>query len=180
MKRHEFLLIGQAPGPTGPPPGRPLVGGRSGTFLQNLTGLSLKHYLWRCETRNLLSAYPGRTPDGKGDRFPVREARAAADAMAPSLKGRRVIFVGAAVMAAFGHNKWLPAFEWHVERHDPVDHAMIEPLYDWAWLPHPSPVNRFWNAPENVELARSFFHASLSGDKDANPKRMVLQGQAGS
>ena len=28
-------------------------------------------------------------------------------------------------------------------------------------IPHPSPVNRFWNRPENVEIVREFFRAAL-------------------
>mgnify|MGYP001563845977 CR=1 FL=1 len=157
-RARRILLIGQAPGPTGPPPGRPLVGGKSGTFLQDLAGCpTLREYIKQFETRNVLDKYPGRSADGKGDRFPIREARAAAEAMTPTLKGRRVIFVGHAVMAVFGHAKWLSAFEWRVERHDPVEDALIEPLYDWAWVPHPSPVNRVWNYPETVEKAKAFF-----------------------
>lgn len=176
-RARRVLLIGQAPGPSGPPPGRPLVGGKSGTFLQQLCGCAtLKEYIKRYETRNVLDKYPGRAADENGDLFPVKEARAAAERITPSLKGRRVIFVGAKVMAVFGHAKWLPAFQWTLERHDPVEGALIEPFYEWAWSPHPSPINRVWNIPENVERAKAFFRAvSLSQDAaEAGEKERAL------
>lgn len=175
-RARRVILIGQAPGPTGPPPGRPLVGGKSGTFLQSLCGCAtLSEYVKRYETWNVLDKYPGRSADGKGDLFPMREARAAADEIRDELKGRMVIFVGHKVVEVFRHLKWLPAFEWFLERHDPPgEHAMIEPFYTWAWCPHPSPVNRFWNYQENVEKAKAFFlKVKIAQDVGALLKKKV-------
>jgi uracil-DNA glycosylase len=149
------VLIGQAPGPTGPPPGRPLVGGKSGAFLQSLTGCAtLRDYLRHFETTNLLDRYPGRA--GKnGDRFPMVEARLAAREKLATLDRRTVIFVGLTVAEAFD---WVPPvrpFDWRLFT---VPGALG---FKAAAIPHPSGIVPFWNDPANVERGRRFFDELL-------------------
>lgn len=153
-----ILLIGQAPGPTGPPPGRPLVGGKTGTRLQALAGCeTVRDYLRSFDTVNLISTYPGRAPGGKGDSFPMAEARIVATAMKRFIRGRRVVFVGGKVMEAFGVDS--APFLWQTY----VDEYAPEVSFEWAMIPHPSPVNRFWNSQANWDRARSFFAAARIG-----------------
>lgn len=144
------LLVGQAPGRSGPPPGRALVGGASGTFLQKIAGFQgdLKGYLKHFETTNLLDKYPGRAAGAKGDLFPKDEARRRAEQIEPTFRGRRVIFVGYNVAHAFGHD--LSIFQWF---------SWLAPdlAYRYAVIPHPSKVNHFWNDKANVRRAVRFF-----------------------
>lgn len=153
-RRARVLLIGQAPGRAGPPPGRALVGGRSGTFLQNIAGFhgDLKGYIKNCETTNVLKVYPGRVVGGKGDLFPMDQARAAAAEMLPTLVGRRVVMVGYGVADAFRVERSL--FQWFIKLGD-FGH------FYYAVVPHPSPVNAFWNDRDNVARARLFFDKSF-------------------
>lgn len=145
----EFILVGQAPGPTGPPPGRPLVGGRTGTKLMDLTGCTLKEYLWRFETTNVLDYYPGKSGK-KGDRFPMVEARLNAREKAALWTGKTVVFVGMAVAEAFGAIA-PKAFEWR----------MYWPGFRGAPIPHVSGIVDFWNDPANVADGRLFFDRLL-------------------
>lgn len=135
---------------------RPLVGGRSGRFLQELSGCAtLGHYVRTFTTLNLLDYFPGK--DGKGDRFPMMEARIEARKLTPLLQGRSVIFVGMQVAEAFGAIA-AKFYEWR--------------LYPSVWsidgfqgapIPHPSGINHHWNDKENVERAKQFFAHTLRG-----------------
>lgn len=138
-----IVLIGQAPNRRGRPD-RPLIGGRSGEFLQSLAGMTLWQYARAFERRNLLAAFPGSAPHG--DLFPAAEARTAAVEMAPSLAGRRVIFVGRAVAAAFGHEQ-APFYAW----------AKDDRGFEFAVIPHPSGVNTHWNRSGAKAEAIGFF-----------------------
>lgn len=152
----KIVLVGQAPGPTGPPPGRPLVGGRTGEFLRSLTGLSLGRYLRRFQTMNVLDRYPGRSLAGKGDRFPLHDARLAAATKEPAFAGRVVVFCGRNVVEAFNHTG--PSFVWRAC-------SRTTPAYRYAMIPHPSPINRRWNDPNVVDEARQFFRDLLEGKR---------------
>lgn len=137
------ILIGQAPSRIGRPD-RPLVGGRSGEFLRELTGLTLRQYARRFERRNLLAVFPGSAPSG--DVFPSHEASEAAKQMIWELSGRRVVMVGIAVARAFKVD-YNDLFEW-------VDDPRG---FKFSVIPHPSGVNRYWNAPGAKALAMGFF-----------------------
>lgn len=120
--------------------------------MQQLTGCaSLKDYIKHFETRNLLDYYPGR--DGKGDRFPMVEARERAAAMLPELNDRKVIFVGSAVGDAFG-------WPWGIFDYV-ADRNLAGVVIHGAVIPHPSPVNRYWNDQANWTRGRLFFDKLL-------------------
>jgi uracil-DNA glycosylase len=147
------VLIGQAPSSAMPKDARPLVGGLSGTFIQGLTGcMTLREYVRRYVTLNLLEYYPGK--NGKGDKFPPMEARLSAIELTPKLVGRKVVFVGLSVAEAFGLISPINFFEW---RRCPS--AWDVPWFQGAAIPHPSGINRFWNYPANMEKAERFFGA---------------------
>jgi uracil-DNA glycosylase len=140
-------LIGEAPG-RAPAPDGPL-GGRCGRRLADLAGLSFEAYLGAVERRNLLPRNPGRA-GAKGDAFPMREARARAWAFARSHAGRRAILLGRRVAAAFGRPDALYLI-W----------SSLAPFSEAMIFPHPSGVNRWWNARENVLSAREVLRAAL-------------------
>lgn len=145
------LLIGQAPSRRGRPD-RPLIGGRSGAFLMELTGCGLQQYVRRFERRNLLAEFPGSAPHG--DLFPRLEAREAAERLLPELAGRRVVLVGRAVAEAFSQGTG-EFYQW----------VRDERGFEFAVIPHPSPVNRHWNEPGARAAAMGFF-ARLANEGD--------------
>lgn len=141
--RERIILIGQAPNRIGRPD-RPLLGGRSGEFLRDLTGLSLLQYARSFERRNVLESFPGSVPSG--DLFPRAEARDSATKMLGSLMGRRVIFVGRAVAIAFGVGG-CRNFDWQWHNIG----------FNFAVIPHPSPRNTVWNDSVSRVAAIGFF-----------------------
>jgi uracil-DNA glycosylase len=139
------LLVGQAPSGHPSDPDVPL-GGRCGARLADLCGLSLEAYLDRFERTNLLPVFPGK--NGKGDSFPLAPARAAAAKIVKAHDGMgcRIIFLTSVASAI------LPALSW--------GSSLKFKRYCgsfYAWCPHPSGVNRWWNDPANVERARAFW-----------------------
>lgn len=115
--------------------------------LAELAGVEHPIEWWLLFARaNLLPRWPGRSPGGKGDRFPREEARR----RARRLRGRfgrfsRVVLLGRRVEGAFdlrgsGWFAWRDAFKTRV-----------------AVAPHPSKVSRWWNDSNNVALARTFW-----------------------
>jgi hypothetical protein len=130
-------MIGQAPGRT---PG-PVLGGRAGRRLAELAGIDdLSEFF---ELRNLLDRFPGKA--GKGDAFPIVEARAAALRLMPELNERRVILLGRNVASAFPHEsvRTAPYLFW-IRTGDEWSTTT------WLVLPHPSGVNLWWNDPRHV------------------------------
>ncbi len=138
LNRRPFL-IGEA-APAGELPFR----GRSGKRVADLLGVSLDEMHLFLEARNLLPERPTRPVGsaGKGDGFPVAEAKAAASSIV--LGGRRAILAGKRVGRAFG----LPA---RAKFLDEVDLRGGRVLL----LPHPSGIVLWWNSKENRERAAS-------------------------
>lgn len=144
------LLIGQAPSAaTNPdlplyPHNRSCAGGRLVEFF----GITKGEYLNSYDRCNLLPFYPGKS--GRGDRFPMREARLCASAVSPFLSGRVVIFVGRSVATAFGYDKRvIDFFTWRerTRRGSPFTFGLI---------PHPSGLNRVFNSTESRVRAKRF------------------------
>jgi hypothetical protein len=174
-----LVLIGEAPGPNTDPafPLFPLPARSAGYYLCKLTGLSTAGYLRTFERHNLLQEHPGHNANGRGkDRWPVREARAAAGAMLPFLAGRRVILVGRRVAEAFGQpRELLDFFSWqevHVKRWRPLDERP-GPV-SLTCIPHPSGRNHWYNEPGNRERATAFFQQLLT---EAIPRSLLERGQ---
>lgn len=129
------ILIGQAPGRRGN--GEPLSG-MAGRRLSALCGLDLRTFLETFDRTNVLPAFPGRA--GRGDYFPVAQARPAAEAMRPTLRGRTVVLLGWNVARAFRHTGRLHVWE-----------------DGWAIAAHPSGCSAYWNDPDNVKSAQAFW-----------------------
>lgn len=141
------LLVGQAPGPRSDP-AEPLSG-RCGARLAELCGLELPDFLARFDRVNLIKEFPGKA--GKGDAFPMAEARAnAINVLKPSLvhpwkRPIAVVLLGGNVCRAFFYPPprplvWVPSL-----------------LFRFSCCPHPSGVNRWWNDPANVRAAQKFW-----------------------
>lgn len=129
-----ILMIGQAPNQHGDPL-KPCTG-RFMDFLCGVAGISRTRYLRAFERMNLLPAWPGKS--GKGDAFPIEEARQKAAEI--DMTGRVVVVCGQRAATAFGIKA---AFLERVEQQGAVFYI----------LPHPSGLNRWWNDLENRRRA---------------------------
>lgn len=171
------LLVGQAPGADGDV--RPLTG-TMGERLADLAALPQEpprgwknlprdeHVGLYAARANVLDVYPGRR--GKGHDFPLGHARIAAKAMWPQVVAYdRVLFCGKAVKQAFKDELCgprdhamrrsarrefdaAPMFAWFATT-DERNHCGA---FAWAWMPHTSLVNPWWNDERNVEAASRF------------------------
>ncbi len=142
------LLVGQAPSRTSDP-ARPWSGG-AGKSLADLAGMAHAEFLRLVEPVNLLRRWPGTA--GKGDRFPMRSARARAKGI--ELRGRVALLAGRKVAAAFG----LP-------RADRAEGMGWYPLRGGfvTVIPHPSGVNLWYNDADNRACLGVFLRAALRG-----------------
>ena len=138
----KILLIGQAPGRRGDST-EPLQG-RIGEKLTALFGLNEQQYLEQFDRMNVLDFWPGRS--GKGDKFPIHDAKRMASNKSANLSGRRILFIGIATASAFG-------FEYAPLKWRKFNGGRA------AILPHPSGVNRWWNDPGNRKRASRFMMA---------------------
>lgn len=141
------LLIGQAPGPN-TDPAAPLHPSTSGTGrnLLKLMGIPIDRYLTLFHRTNLLHQFPGKHL--RDDKFPLKKARIAAEAMKPIIGDRKLIFVGRNVALAFGYHG--PFHEWR-----------YWDSWDVAVVPHPSGRNRWYNDRANLHESEQFWRALI-------------------
>lgn len=155
-----IVLIGQAPGPNTDPdlPLFPVPKTSAGGRLVQIAGITKGQYLATFERINVLRYFPGKWQNG--DRFPLQEARVAADAIAPLLAGRRVVLVGQNVALAFSIRQDFFVWSTHqVRRRCPV--TRDPGLAEFAVIPHPSGRNFWYNAAARRAEARAFFDRLL-------------------
>lgn len=146
------IIVGQAPSRISDP-GEPLSG-RSGARLAALCGLTLPDFLARFERINLVPDWQGKA--GKGDAsVTAPDARDRAGLLRAAFSGRRIVVLGAINAAAFGLD-W-PKFSFR-------SHWGGE----FAWSPHPSGFNLFWNDPIGAEIGRQFW-SQLAQESDPAP-----------
>lgn len=141
------LIVGQAP--SRDTDGQAPFTGRSGARLADLLGIphpALPRYV---DLVNLIDRWPGKR--GKGDRFPIGEARAAAAMLLSVTPHDRIVVCGGRVAEALG----LPVDIRPLETHTRGPRLFL-------MLPHPSGVNLWWNDPDHVAAAterlRKFIH----------------------
>jgi uracil-DNA glycosylase len=142
---HGITIVGEAPSQSSDP--KKPFHGASGARLAQLAGLGGVRDLERAARLvNVLQRWPGFGHAGeKGSKVPIAKAKRAAKKI--ELVGV-VVLAGRRVARAFGLDD-APYFQWfRTDRHGPCNLVVV---------PHPSGSNRFWNYPENRELARAFF-----------------------
>jgi hypothetical protein len=128
-------VIGEAPGRR---EGPPLGGARK--RIGDLIGLSEEEMARRFRWENLLDAWPGYGPNG-GSAFPMDAARIRAYFLREEkYPGSRFILLGRRVADAFWFKQ--PWFVWS---------------NDLTVAPHPSGLSRWWNDPENLAAAKTFW-----------------------
>lgn len=144
------LIIGQAPSKfTAAAKGCRPFSGWSGRRLAEILGLSFAEMHKRIEFRNLLNYFPGRA-GAKGDEFPEEEAAASARVLLAAISGRKVILAGRSVAAAFGVPNAYFCETTTVPTGTGVSGAIV------GVIPHPSPVNAWYNVPGREKRVRDF------------------------
>lgn len=139
------VIVGQAPSSKSCRP----LDGASGRRIAALAGLGgVGELRSRARLLNLVRRFPGKA--GKGDAFPLVEARAAA-AKIRIPRGSTVVLLGRGVASAFGFAPSASFFRESSRRGSRVFVA-----------PHPSGISRWWNDPANVERARAFWREVLA------------------
>lgn len=142
----KIVLVGQAPmeDPSG------LISGRSVEKLALLCGIAAASLGDHFEVRSCVENFN----DGK---FDMRAAKKRVnEVLVPGLANRMVLLLGKKVARAFGYT-------------DPVPFLIADDKrgFKFAYLPHPSPINLYWNKPENVEQAKAFFSGLLAPEDEA-------------
>lgn len=119
-----------------------------------MMGLTRGQYLTAFDRTNVLYEFPGRHK--RDDKFPMPQARVAAQAIRPLLAGRTVVLVGRNVAQAFNFEAdFFDWVDWPVQRrcsirHDPgLARAVV--------IPHPSGRNHWYNTQANRDLASAFW-----------------------
>jgi hypothetical protein len=118
---------------------------------------------------NVLRKFPGRS-SSRGDLFPLTHAKPAASKLGKKLDGRAVVLLGRSVADAF--DVYTPFFQFGTVRRWRSGRRRGEPklVVEWSFqaivLPHPSGVNRAWNAPEIRDAARAILRAILEPKAD--------------
>lgn len=125
--------------------------------LAQLAGLSLVQFNQKFECINLLKEWPGK--QGKGDAFPMDLARAAAARV--KLDGRRAVFLGQRVAAAFYID--IPILQWRTASWG-----------ETAISPHPSHVNRWWNLLGNKQQAARFWGEAADSTGNVDPQGSMV------
>lgn len=149
---------------------RQACAGVCGHRLAELAGASYREYVERTERFNVLPRWPGwernrrRGDRGKGSRFPVKEARRRASKLLDGFSDRRVLLLGRRVAAAFRVEASVPVLSWR-RRFDPDDGH----FWTFAVFPHPSRVNRWYNAEENRLRAGRFLRDALVRAREEGP-----------
>ncbi len=149
------LIVGQAPAKNDDPL-RPLCG-KSGRRIAEMMGdfpnlIPTHHDIMMAtfDRANLLDYWPG-SASGKGDKFPMDEARREAAALWDHCLGFTtcrydwLLLLGRNVQRAFRQSD--PWMEWRL---------MMPQALQIAALPHPSGVNHWWNDETNTALAAEF------------------------
>ena len=135
------IIIGQAPHNSAVKNFRPLIDGKCGYKLAEICGIKHEEYARIFDTINLIDEYRGKS--GKGDIFPLKEARKKVIEIWPDLNYDIIILAGKAVASSFRIK--IDYFQW-----TQIENKNI------TVIPHPSGINRWWNDDFNKEKAKKF------------------------
>lgn len=146
------LIIGQAPAKTDDP-AHPITG-RTDRRLAQLMGMKFEDFIIGFDRANLIGRYPGKTENGRGDLFPMREAEENWDQLYHTVLYKEgydyVLILGRAVQKAVG---WLhvQSLYWRDMIYRDKKKVTLG-----AICPHPSGRSRWWNDPVNTAAATVF------------------------
>lgn len=157
----KIVLVGQAP--SRETDGEVPFSGRSGRRIAELIGIRHAELGDRFALANVFDSWPGPSPHGKGDAFPMAEARLAAERMQRRLVDRRLVFFGASVAKAFGHDPREILLRFSAA---PGYQERLAGGAAVAYVPHPSGVNAWWNDPANEAQARRFLRSLTGGENE--------------
>lgn len=149
-----LLFVGQAP--AADTVGQPAFSGKCGQLLAQLMGISQEEMLKAHEFVNLLDFYPGKSKFGKGDNFPLAQAKARAEELRERFRSRAVVLLGYNVARAFGtlqfnYCQWYSLFDNRAQRTIPGVVSIV---------PHPSGINRWYNSADHRLLVQRFLRAA--------------------
>ena len=157
---NKILLVGQAPSKNGGYGDKALDAGiptsASGRLLK-LMGIPRDEYLDTFTRVNLLDYWPGALASGRGDKFPIAEARESAKRILAQFQFPwKILCVGQRVGECFIHKSRLKYYEWTL-----CASNFPPAMRDVAIIPHTSGLNRYWNDPSNVKLAENFLRKKV-------------------
>lgn len=144
----------------------PLPRTSAGGRLQKLMGVTRGTYLRVFDRVNLLQQFPGKHK--RDDKFPMAQARIAAGAMWPMLRGREVVLVGRNVACAFDLSS-IAFHNWMEIEEDDIRIAVV---------PHPSGRNLWYNSELNKREAQAFWAEYLAQQKPLARLPRQVQGEA--
>lgn len=140
MTQQKIVLVGMGPGSDDDPPLAlsPWVANSTGARLAELTGFDPQTYLDTFARINLCGTAE----------FDWRAAQHMAQSLrcCGLLEGRKVVCLGPKVWYAFMEDREVKLCVWHGR---------------YAWIPHPSGRNRWYNDPENRARVQEFFRGCL-------------------
>lgn len=140
----QIVLVGHSPSRSSLPQA-PLTSGASGWTLAEVTGVSLATFAFLFHCVNLFPVEPVY-------RSNASQRAAAATRMAATVRGRRSILLGTDVARAFRlHNP------------KPMVWTMTRGGLEVAYLPHPSPLSRWWRVPAHRAHASVFLRQEAIG-----------------
>lgn len=151
------LILGEAPSKSGDQYWQFPLSGAVGQRLCEWAGLEpmsggtrFGRYYWPLneafELRNLLERYPGA--QGRGAALPVALARPAWEELFPTLSGRVVVLLGSRLRALRGGQTY---YDW-------VSYPGGKQI---VAIPHPSALNRMYDAVEHAEKASAVLREAL-------------------
>jgi uracil-DNA glycosylase len=160
------VILGEAPSKSGDRYWQFPLSGAVGQRLCEWAGLEPEaggsrygRYYWPLneafELRNLLERYPG--PQGRGAALPMGLARSAWEELEPALAGRVLVVLGSRLREVVGID---PTFyEWNlIDRKDP---GCPRGFVRACAIPHPSGLNRAYNAEEARARASATLREAL-------------------
>lgn len=150
-----LLMIGQAP--SRETDGLPPFVGRCGKFLaEQLLGTTQELMLQNHDFVNVLDRWPGAGIGG--DKFPIPEAKVAAQKLLSQMSGRVVVLLGHNVARAFGVQKF-NYMQWYEVRNP--ENLSIVMCNRAGIIPHVSGRVRAWNLAKNREAAAKFLREAI-------------------
>lgn len=166
-----IVMVGQAPSARGSTEPRHALTGRPMRFLFDVAGIGLMEYIRTFERHNLVREWRGYRRAGcaaSGSALPVADAVVGAQALLARAAGRRLLCWGTEVAGVFRRAgaavpKDMPALTWC-----PLTAGGL--TLEMAVLPHPSGLNRWWNAPANRVEAGAFLCDAV--DRVSQAKRL--------